>query len=126
MTGAYGNFLTAFPELFDTITFRDGRRFRGILVDNRNADIFRQKVGNKSTSVLDLNNLSYLYVSTDTANKIKEGERFVHPEHGYEMSVTGRISHSKAAGYTILKTERVSGADSTQVEELKVKEPLFR
>lgn len=126
MTGVYGNFLTAFPELFDTIKFRDGKTIRGILVDNKNANIFRQKVGNKSTNVLDLDNLSYVYVNTDTARKIKEGDRFIHPEYGYEMNVTGRVSHSKAAGYTILKVERVTGADSTQTEELKVKEPLFR
>ena len=126
MTGAYGNFLTSFPELFDTIEFRDGRRFRGILVDNRNAGIFRQKVGNKSTSVLDLDNTSYLYVNTDTARKIKYGDRFVHPEYGYEMAVDDRVSHSKAAGYTILKVERVSGADSTQTEKLEVKGPVFR
>ena len=126
MTGVYGNFLTVFPELFDTISFRDGRRFRGIVVDTRNANIFRQKIGNKNTNTLDLDNLSYMYMNTDTARKLQEGDRFVHPEYGYEMSIVGRVPHNKAAGYTIFRIERVSGADSTQTERLDVKEPLFR
>lgn len=123
--GVYGDFLTVFPELFSTIEFRDGKKRRMIYVDTRNADVFRQKMGNKSTSALDMGNHSYLYAPVRVAREVKEGDRFVHPEFGYEMSIVGRVSHAKAAGYDILKVERVTGADSTQTDKLVVKEPRF-
>ena len=125
MAGVYGDFLTAFPELFRTIEFRDGRKIRGILVDTTNANIFRQKTGNKSTSVLDMNNYSKLYIPTKTAKTIKESDRFVHPEEGYEMTIVGRVPYNQPAGYSVFLAERVSGADSTQTEQLQVKEAYF-
>lgn len=128
--GVYGNFLTVFPELMQTITVwtlkdhSDERKVRCIYADTLPDGIRRKKFTSQNTAQ-DLFEDAQIYVDTRYAKWIGVGDYFRNPNQDYMMRVVAQREYNYAAGYIVFNVERVGGTTPDQTGELKVKEAYF-
>lgn len=126
----YGGFITAFPELLETIqvwkeTKEDSKLLRVIYIPSKGEEIKRRKYTSGNTS-LDTINEDQIYVKTILKSKINVGDYFVRLiDNKIIMRVTGRVSYSKAADYIVYTVQKVTGDTIDDTEKLNVKEGYF-
>ena len=126
----YGGFITAFPELLETIqvwkeTKEDSKLLRVIYIPSKGEEIKRRKYTSGNTS-LDIINEDQIYVKTILKSKINVGDYFVRLiDNKIIMGVTGQVSYSKAADYIVYTVQKVTGDTIDDTEKLNVKEGYF-
>lgn len=127
MTGVYGNFLTAFPELMQPVmvwTKKDGsdkRTIRAILLDDT-ADGIRRKKYTSGNTALDIYDDAILYIDAIYIGYVNVGDYFYHPNNGYMMRICHQREYNQAAGYEAWDVEKVGGTTPEQTNKLNVKE----
>ena len=86
----YGDFLENFQEAFRTIELLDGRKIRGIYISH-GGDMVRLSYEKYESDGLmrDIVEQDELYVLRKTAEIIKEGAEFFHPDNGCVMRIVG-------------------------------------
>ena len=122
----YGDFLENFQEAFRTIELLDGRKIRGIYISH-GGDMVRLSYEKYESDGLmrDIVEQDELYVLRKTAEIIKEGTEFFHPDNGCVMRIVGNSDYNHLAGYSHLRCERVTGQTSLHTEKLPIKEAQF-
>ena len=127
---AYGDFLTAFPELMKTYRvwtspdMSDERTIKGVYMTTKGGGIKRQKYTSSNTS-LDNIDSDDLYVRAKYENKISVGDYFKRPRHLDTYRVVKDKGWDEAAAYHVYGVERVTGATPDKDQPLPVKEGLF-
>lgn len=128
--GVYGNLLTAFPELVRMIAVftkkdkSDLRKVRGIYIPKQGDYLNRQKITSRGNAVQSFGD-DVLYVSSAYKGKITLGDYFYSPDDASLQRVIGRGDWNFEGGYVRFVTERVTGWNVDQDEDLKVKEAEF-
>lgn len=126
----YGGFITAFPELLETIqvwkeTKEDSKLLRVIYIPSKGEEIKRRKYTSGNTS-LDIINEDQIYVKTTLKSKINVGDYFIRLiDNKIIMRVTGQVPYSKAADYIVYTVQKVTGDTIDDTEKLEVKEGYF-
>lgn len=131
MSGAYGDFLEAFPELREPCAIwnkedaSDIERIIAVYMPNEGSGLKRRKFTSGNTAH-DVTEVDELYVECRYDKNLREGtyvRRLDKPQ--WIMRLTEDVGYEKAAGYHVFKIERVTGATIDKTEDLKVKEPHF-
>lgn len=126
----YGGFITAFPELLETIqvwkeTKEDSKLIRVIYIPSADEQIKRRKYTSGNTS-LDITNEDQLYVKATLKSKINVGDYFIRLiDNKVIMRVTGQRPYTKAADYVVYTVQKVTGDTIDDTEKLDVKEGYF-
>lgn len=136
--GKYGNFLTAFPELFRRIEVwtnpggADTRTITGVHIPTRGNKLRRFTFTNKAgfsdygSTAIDYSDDDQLFVSTQFRDEIRVGDYFRDPDDHDVHRVVGKVDYTYSAGYMVFSTERVTGATALEhPDALKVKEAQF-
>lgn len=130
MSGVYGTFVEAFPELqelFQVWTKEDKSDIRDIVaicMPEGGDEIKRRKYTSGNTG-LDIVENDKFYVRTVFDNLVHVGDYVRKPNNDYTYRLTGRLPYDRAAGYRIYDIERVTGTTPDKNEPLKVKEARF-
>lgn len=128
--GVYGNFLSAFPELMETVQVwtkqdkSDIRLIRCMFVDDKMRGLARRKYTSGNTAH-DIEDDDTMYVSVKYKDKIHVGDYFHRTGSPYTERVMRGEDYIKQAGYKMYMTERVTGATADKDQSLPVKEPYF-
>lgn len=128
--GVYGNFLTAFPELMETVQVwtkpdkSDIRLIRCMFVDDKMRGLARRKYTSGNTAH-DIEDDDTMYVSAKYVGKIGVGDYFHRTGSPYTERVIRGEDYKKQAGYRMYMTERVTGATADKDQALPVKEAYF-
>lgn len=128
--GVYGNFLSAFPELMETVQVwtkpdkSDIRLIRCMFVDDKMRGLARRKYTSGNTAH-DIERDDTMYVPAKWAKKINEGDYFHRTGSMYTERCMKGEEYLKQAGYKMFMTEVVTGATPDKDQPLPVKEPYF-
>jgi hypothetical protein len=120
MAGVYGDFLSAFQELFINVSFfyqskttddKWGARtpdfqHNVILLDNKGQSFRRY------AEVLDIQNGDFMYSYSNTPIKI--GMCLRHPDDGAIYRITDKFDHGRVGGLCKWKIEKMTGDNGTQ------------
>lgn len=126
----YGGFITAFPELLETIQVwreskEDSKFLRIIYIPSKGEEIKRRKYTSGNTS-LDIVNEDQIYVKESLKSKINVGDYFTRLlDNKVILRVTGRVPYSKAADYVVFTVQKVTGNTADDTGKLGVKEGYF-
>lgn len=126
----YGNFLTAFPELLRTIEVftkedkSDLRRIRGVYMPTRGDRLLRQKFTSRGKAV-DYFEDDCLFVSWTYKDVVEAGDYFYSPHDKSLQRIVGKADWSFEGGFIRFTTEKVTGYNVDQQDDLKVKEAEF-
>lgn len=130
MKAVYGEFLTVFPELLETVQVfteedkSDIRAIRAIYIPHGGDGIKRRKYTSGNTA-LDIVEDDNLYVPVKYVDKISIADYILLETVSYPMRVTKKMDYIRQAGYIVYKIERITGATSDQDAVLPIKEPTF-
>lgn len=125
----YGNFLSAFPELFRKISVftkadkSDMRVIRGVYMPTKGDALVRQKLTNRGKALQYFGN-DCLFVGRHWKDKVSVGDYFYAPDDTL-CRIVGMSEWQFEGSFTRFLTEKVSGASVDHTEELKVKEAQF-
>lgn len=135
--GVYGNFLSAFPELYRRIEVwtkedkSDVRTITGVYLPTKGDKLKRWQFSNRSgmsdynSTAIDYSDDDQLYVAYTFRNMVHVGDYFYDPDENDMHRIMGEVDYSHPAGYLIFSTERVTGASTEHTEQLQVKEATF-
>lgn len=126
----YGGFLTAFPELHRSLKVftkedkSDIRTIRAVYMPTRGDRLERQKFTSRGKALQYFEDDS-LFVGKAFIDKIRVGDYFYSPNDETLQKVVGQAEWQFEGGFTRFVTERVTGTNVDQQDELKVKEAQF-
>lgn len=127
---AYGAFITAFPELMQTVTVwteydrSDKRQIRVLYVPSK-GDVIKRRKYTSGNTLLDIQGDDVILVHTRYTKEIKIGDYVLFPDDDTPYRITAPRNYSNAADFRMYGIQRLTGADDTQQERLEVKEPYF-
>jgi len=130
MSGAYGDFLQAFPELYETCQVFDKedktdiRTIRCIHLTQHGDGIKRRKYTSGNTG-LDITGDDQIFVLAKYMRLVNIGTYVLFQDTLDWYRLTKLMSYKKAAGYAVYKVELVTGATADSDADLNVKEPYF-
>lgn len=126
----YGDVLNAFPELMQSIDvwtrhdMSDVRRIKGAFLPTRGDRFMRQKYTSRGSAYQYFED-DRLFVGRHWLDRIHTGDFFRDPIEGHIHRICGVVNLHHIGGYAAFITERVTGANCEQTDELAVKEPSF-
>ena len=137
MSGAYGDFLGAFGELFQPITFYSmDKEINGsltnstvvctvptIVLDDDNNGLWRQSLTGMGKEFLNCVEDTLIYVLTPTS--VKAGLYFRHPVTKLTMRVTNPLDRALSGGLIAFKTESLTGTTDQNNQTLTMQEALY-
>lgn len=135
--GVYGNFLSAFPELLQSISIwsrddkSDEHTIAGIFIPTKGGKLKRYVFSNKAgysdynSTAIDRTDDDQLFVGIAFRDKVHIGDYFADPEDGSLHRLVGEVSYMHSGGFVVFTTERVTGASMMHTEQLQVKEATF-
>lgn len=135
--GVYGNFLSAFPELYRTIEIwtkpdkSDIREIAGVYLPTKGDKLKRFNFANKAgmsdynATAIDYIDDDQLFISQTFRDKVVIGDYFYDPDEHDIHRIIGEIDFMHAGSFKVFTTERVTGATVDQTEKLVVKEARF-
>ena len=135
--GVYGNFLSAFPELYREIQVwtkwdkSDIRSITGVYLPTKGDRLKRMNFSNKagfsdySSTAVDYIDDDELFVSQTFKDKVAIGDYFYDPDEHDIHRIVAEVDYTHPGSFKVFTTERVTGATVDQTEKLVVKEPTF-
>lgn len=126
----YGNLLNAFPELMRTITVwtsedkSDQRLIRGVYMPTRGDRLKNQKYTSRGQTVQYFED-DCLFVGRHFRSRVEVGDYFYSPQDERVCRIVGKADWQFEGGFTRFVTERVTGSNVDQQEDLAVKEGEF-
>ena len=137
MSGVYGDFLGAFAELFQPITFYSmDKGVNGslknstivctvptIVLDDENNGLWRQSLTGMGKEFLNCVENTLIYVLTPTS--VKAGLYFRHPTTKLTMRVTGPLDRAQTGGLIAFKTESLTGTTDQNNKTLELQGALY-
>lgn len=126
----YGNLLSAFPELMRTITVwtrddkSDQRLIRGVYMPTRGDRLKNQKYTSRGQAVQYFED-DCLFVGRSFRDRVAEGDYFYSPQDARVCRIVGKADWQFEGGFTRFITERVTGANVDQQDDLEVKGARF-
>lgn len=130
MSGVYGDFLDAFPELHQPLALYtdikgEARHISCLIWDEAGSGIIRNApvIRKGRDTVGDISAKYSLYIDSSYRNKVNVGDYFYHPKDGYLCRIVKDSGYDYAAGYFIYFAERVMGSGPDKDEQLIVKGP---
>ena len=121
--GVYGNFISNFPELYETMYIsengEDYQSLRAIYIPQSGLSLIRNKGG------IDLNGLDVLYVPIKYCNKIKVGMYFKRNKKSAVQKVVNDVEYWKSGDYHVFLIEKVSGHNPEMKGIVDIRTPIY-
>lgn len=123
MTGVYGDFISNFPELYETmIVWEEGKerqKIRAVFIPEKGLSLARLKEG------IDVTGLNAIYVPVKECSKIKIGMFFKRNEKDAVQKIINDLEYYRSGDFHVFLIEKVTGVNPEQNGILNIAKPIY-